>query len=88
MLRRVLNRLMKSESLEHSYTNIITVIPKSMKIPAKNKLQHPSWLVNKVVDYKMVDFKAMYGISVLILRSLLPFYSRRFIGRNRGNATD
>jgi hypothetical protein len=54
-----------------------------MKTP-KNTNAASSWLVNKVVDYKMVtDFKAMYGdaFSVLNTQLLLPFYSRRFSGR-------
>jgi hypothetical protein len=37
------------------------------------KLQHPSWLVNKVVDYKMdCDFKAMYGDAFSVLNTTQP----------------
>jgi hypothetical protein len=36
------------------------------------------------------DFKAMYGdaFSVLNTTALLPFYSRRFSGRDRVETTD
>jgi hypothetical protein len=68
---------MKARVWSNSYTNIITVIQKSMKTPPEEyKLQHPSWFVNKVVDYKMdCDFKAMYGdaFSVLILQPTAVF---------------
>jgi hypothetical protein len=50
--------------------NIIMVIPKSMKTPPKNTNAASSWLVNKVVDYKMdCDFKAMYGDAFSVLNT-------------------
>jgi uncharacterized protein YqjF (DUF2071 family) len=37
------------------------------------KLQHPSWLVHKVVDYKIkCDFKKMYGDSFSVLNNKEP----------------
>jgi hypothetical protein len=60
---------MKSESLEqfiyeHGYTKI------DENTTEEYKLQHPSWLVNKVVDYKMdCDFKAMYGDAFSVLNT-------------------
>jgi len=37
------------------------------------KLQHPSWLVNQVLDYKIdCDFKAMYGKSFSVLNNAKP----------------
>ena len=47
------------------------------KVDEKNteeyKLQHPSWLVNQVVEYTIdCDFKAMYGDSFSILNTTKP----------------
>jgi hypothetical protein len=37
------------------------------------KLQHPSWMVNEVVDYKIdCDFTAMYGESFSVLNHAKP----------------
>ena len=37
------------------------------------KLQHPSWLVNEVLDYKIdCDFKAMYGDAFSVLNQTKP----------------
>ncbi|SDW00468.1 YqjF family protein [Flavobacterium degerlachei] len=37
------------------------------------KLQHPSWLVNQVLDYKIeCDFTAMYGDSFSVLNTTKP----------------
>lgn len=65
---------MKSESLEkfiyehyYGYTKI------DENTTEEYKLQHPSWLVNKVIDYKMdCDFKAMYGEAFSVLNTTEP----------------
>jgi hypothetical protein len=37
------------------------------------KLQHPSWMVNEVLDYKIdCDFTAMYGESFSVLNTAKP----------------
>ena len=65
---------MKSESLEqfiyehyYGYTKI------DENTSEEYKLQHPSWLVNKVAKYKInCDFKAMYGEAFSILNDTEP----------------
>jgi hypothetical protein len=37
------------------------------------KLQHPSWRVNQVLEYKIdCDFKAMYGDAFAVLNDIEP----------------
>jgi hypothetical protein len=52
---------MKSPSLEiHIWTLLYTKIDEDNT--EEYKLQHPSWRVNQVLEYKIdCDFKAMYG---------------------------
>jgi uncharacterized protein YqjF (DUF2071 family) len=65
---------MKNESLEkfiyehyYGYTKI------DENTTEEYKLQHPSWLVNKVIDHKMdCDFKAMYGEAFSVLNTTEP----------------
>jgi len=65
---------MKRESLEkfifehyYGYTKI------DQNNTEEYKLQHPSWLVNQVLDYKMdCDFTAMYGDAFSILNATKP----------------
>lgn len=65
---------MKSKSLEkfifehyYGYTKI------DQNNTEEYKLQHPSWLVNKVLNYKMdCDFTAMYGNSFSVLNHTEP----------------
>jgi hypothetical protein len=74
---------MESQSLEkfifeHCYTKI------DQNNTEEYKLQHPSWRVNQVLDYKMdCDFTAMYGDAFYLIQNLKQFYSRRFFSRNR-----
>jgi hypothetical protein len=68
------SKAMKNQSLEkfiyehyYGYT----------KIDGENteeyKLQHPSWMVNEVLDYKIdCDFTAMYGESFSVLNTAKP----------------
>jgi hypothetical protein len=78
---------MKSESLEQFIYEHYYGYTKIDENTEEYKLQHPSWFVNKVVDYKMdCDFKAMYGDAFSVLNTTAAycrFHSRRFIGRNR-----
>ena len=65
---------MKSESLEkfifehyYGYTKV------DQNNTEEYKLQHPAWLVNQVVDYKIdCDFKTMYGDSFSVLNTTKP----------------
>jgi hypothetical protein len=68
------SKVMESQSLEkfifehyYGYTKI------NENNTEEYKLQHPSWRVNKVVDYKIdCDFTAMYGDAFSILNSTAP----------------
>jgi uncharacterized protein YqjF (DUF2071 family) len=67
-------KVMKSQSLEkfiyqhyYGYTKV------DQNNTEEYKLQHPSWLVNQVLDYKIdCDFTAMYGDSFSVLNTTKP----------------
>ena len=67
-------KVMESQSLEkfifehyYGYTKI------DQNNTEEYKLQHPSWRVNKVLDYKMdCDFTAMYGDAFSVLDTTKP----------------
>lgn len=68
------SKAMKSQSLEkfiyehyYGYTKI------DEHNTEEYKLQHPSWMVNEVLDYKIdCDFTAMYGESFSVLNTTKP----------------
>lgn len=68
------SKVMKSQSLEkfiyqhyYGYTKV------DQNNTEEYKLQHPSWLVNQVLDYKIdCDFTAMYGDSFSVLNTTKP----------------
>ncbi|MEZ7499663.1 DUF2071 domain-containing protein [Flavobacterium sp. Arc3] len=68
------SKVMKSQSLEkfiyqhyYGYTKV------DQNNTEEYKLQHPSWLVNQVLDYKIdCDFTAMYGESFSGLNTTKP----------------
>jgi hypothetical protein len=68
------SKVMQSQSLEkfiyehyYGYTKI------DENKTEEYKLQHPSWRVNHVIDYKInCDFKAMYGDAFSVLNSTAP----------------
>jgi len=67
-------KVMESQSLEkfiyqhyYGYTKV------DQNNTEEYKLQHPSWLVNQVLDYKIdCDFTAMYGNSFSVLNATKP----------------
>jgi uncharacterized protein YqjF (DUF2071 family) len=68
------SKAMKNQSLEkfiyehyYGYTKI------DEENTEEYKLQHPSWMVNEVLDYKIdCDFTAMYGESFSVLNTAKP----------------